>query len=70
MYSTDFARVISRNFDIRNVGKKVLKIGVHDGNKFVEILMEKVLQKPARAHLFASLCSYLTKAFPSVCIRH
>jgi hypothetical protein len=56
---------ISRNFDIRNVGKKVLKIGVHDGNKFVEILMEKVLQKPARAHLFASLCSYLTKAFPS-----
>ena len=57
---------ISRGFEIRNVGKKVLKIGVEDGNKFVQILMEKALLKPARAHLFASLCSYLTKAFPNV----
>lgn len=57
---------ISRNFDVRIIGKKVLKIGVQDGNKFVQMLMEKALGKPARAHLFASLCSYLTKAFPSV----
>ncbi len=57
---------ISRNFDVRNVGKKILKIGVQDGHRFVQILMEKALEKPARAHLFAALCSYLTKAFPSV----